>query len=350
MSYKAFISHEVANWKTEKRFAYLYRVIADSESGTPRQLLFLELAKEADGQATLWQYELKKSGTPVPGAYHPDLSVSILAWLIRKLGPRSVKLLLSALKLHGLSVYSGWQPEDISPSPMPDEENPQPHNHALAELRIALFGLNDGLMSIGCLLAGLAGAYSENSIILLVGAGGVLAASISLAAGEYVTASSKRKMLSQPHTLKINDRIYPAKETAELATIYRAHGMSELEAQAQARRMISDPEIGQVSQALDGLVLNQQEAGSPWIAALLSFFAFVAGGVIPLSPYLLDVRRYPLLISIVVTSFALFGVGAALSRFTGRGALWGGLRMLLIYAAAGGVANLIGNFLGGGIG
>jgi hypothetical protein len=58
--------HELNSWYEEKRSAYLYRIISDQESGTPRQLLFLELAKEADHQSELWVAELKKIGAETP--------------------------------------------------------------------------------------------------------------------------------------------------------------------------------------------------------------------------------------------------------------------------------------------
>jgi VIT1/CCC1 family predicted Fe2+/Mn2+ transporter len=139
---------------------------------------------------------------------------------------------------------------------------------------------------------------------------------------------------------------YPQEEAGELALIYSARGLPEAEARALAMRMIADPEMGLDTLAREELGLNPDELGSPWVAAISSFFAFVAGGVIPLVPYLLDIHRHPLLISIVLTGLCLFGVGAALSLFTGRGALLGGLRMLLIGGAAGSVTYLIGNLLG----
>ena len=54
--------HELNSWKEEKRSAFLYRILSDRESGTPRQLLFLELAREADNQADLWAVEARKAG------------------------------------------------------------------------------------------------------------------------------------------------------------------------------------------------------------------------------------------------------------------------------------------------
>jgi VIT1/CCC1 family predicted Fe2+/Mn2+ transporter len=72
--------------------------------------------------------------------------------------------------------------------------------------------------------------------------------------------------------------------------------------------------------------------------------------VIPLLPFLLGKSSHALFISIGLTAAALFGVGATLSLFTGRGALRGGLRMLLIGAGAGALTYAIGTMLGVGLG
>lgn len=340
--------HELESWKEEKRSAYLYRIISDQESGTPRQLLFLELAKEADSQAELWVNELRKSGHTAPLQYAPDMRVRIVAWLVRKLGPRKIKPILAAIKIRGLSVYSGRHPAG---HPMPTSLDEVGASHrgggGSGGLRAAVFGVNDGLVSIACLVMGVAGAASESGVILLTGVAGLLAGAFSMAAGEYVSMRSQREMFEYQIGLERDELAqYPEEEAGELALIYSARGLPEDEAMALAKRMIADPEMGLDTLAREELGLNPDELGSPWVAALSSFFAFVAGGVIPLLPYLLDMPRQQLLVSIVLTGIALFSVGAVLSLFTGRGAVLGGLRMLLIGGAAGAVTYLIGDLLG----
>ena len=97
------------------------------------------------------------------------------------------------------------------------------------------------------------------------------------------------------------------------------------------------------------LGLNPDELGSPWGAAFFSFWSFALGAAIPLAPFLFSSSSSNLLVSIGFTALALFGVGATLSLFSGRGALKGGLRMLLIGAAAGGATYLIGRMIGAGL-
>lgn len=340
--------HELDSWKEEKRSAYLYRIISDQESGSPRQLLFLELAKEADNQADLWAVESRKAGLMVPERYVPDLRVQVVAWLARKLGPRKIRPILAAIKIRGLSVYSARR-LDHHPIPTSVDEVGASHRGSgrSGGLRAAVFGVNDGLVSIACLVMGVAGATSEHGVILLTGVAGLLAGALSMAAGEYVSMRSQREMFEYQIGLERDELAqYPNEEAAELALIYRARGMGEEEARALAQRMIADPEMGLDTLAREELGLNPEELGSPWTAAFSSFFAFVAGGTIPLLPYLLDIQRHALLVAIVLTGIALFAVGAVLSLFTGRGALWGGLRMLAIGGAAGAVTYLIGDLMG----
>jgi len=340
--------HELNSWKEEKRSAYLYRIISDRESGTPRQLLFLELAREADNQADLWAVEARKSGHAVPERYVPDLRVRLIAWLAKTLGPRKMRTILAAIKIRGLSVYSSRRP-GFHPVPQTVEEVGASHkgNGSSGGLRAAVFGINDGLVSIACLVMGVAGASSEHGVILLTGVAGLLAGAFSMAAGEYVSMRSQREMFEYQIGLERDELAqYPNQEAAELALIYQARGMNREEARSLAERMIADPEMGLDTLAREELGLNPDELGSPWIAALSSFFSFVGGGLVPLLPYVLGVERHPLLVATLLTAGALFIVGAALSLFTGRSALWGGLRMLGIGGAAGLVTYLIGDLLG----
>jgi VIT1/CCC1 family predicted Fe2+/Mn2+ transporter len=341
--------HEFDSWKEEKRSAYLYRILSDHESGTPQQLLFLELAKEADDQAELWARELRKAGHNVPEKYNPDRRVKIVAWLLRRLGPRRIKPILAAIKIRGLSVYSGRRPGGQHLMPTSVDEVGASHRGSgrSGGLRAAVFGVNDGLVSIACLVLGVAGASSEAGLILLTGVAGLLAGAFSMAAGEYISMRSQREMFEYQIGLEREELAqYPDEEAGELALIYQARGMEQEEAMALAKRMIADPEMGLDVLAREELGLNPEELGSPWTAAISSFFAFVTGGTVPLLPYLLGVERDALLIAILITLLALFGIGTVLSLFTGRNAIWGGLRMLAIGSTAGAVTYFIGGLLG----
>lgn len=337
------------SWRQEKRSAYLYRLIAQTEKVASRQQLFSELAREAENQTALWMAQAVKSGAHIPDNYQPELRANVVAWLIRKLGAANIRPILAAIKIRGLSVYSSRQTAGFHPQPSTVEEVGASHRGASNNggLRAAVFGVNDGLVSIMCLISGVAGAASNNATILLTGIAGLLAGAFSMAAGEYISMRSQREMFEYQIGLERDELAqYPQEEASELALIYTARGMPQHDAQALAQRMIADPELGLDTLAREELGLNPDELGSPWLAACSSLLAFTAGGTVPLLPYLFGVQHYALPLAVAATALALFLVGASISLFTGRNGLSGGLRMLLIGSAAGTLTYAIGHVMG----
>jgi VIT1/CCC1 family predicted Fe2+/Mn2+ transporter len=160
---------------------------------------------------------------------------------------------------------------------------------------------------------------------------------------------SQREMFEYQIGLERDElREYPEEEAEELALIYEARGMQLEEARRITRELVKHESNALDALAREELGLNPDDLGSPWGAALSSFLAFAIGAVIPLLPFLfgLPLGR-AVTIAAVVTGISLFGVGTVLSLFTGRNALLGGLRMVLIGGGAGLVTWLIGSAIGG---
>jgi vacuolar iron transporter family protein len=139
---------------------------------------------------------------------------------------------------------------------------------------------------------------------------------------------------------------YPEEEAEELALIYQARGLPRDDAVRLATQLSADPARALDTLAREELGLNPDDLGSPWGAALFSFSAFAIGAAIPLLPFLIAGGVSSMAIAIALTMLALFGVGTALSLFTGRNAWWSGVRMLAIGCAAGAVTYAIGKMLG----
>jgi VIT1/CCC1 family predicted Fe2+/Mn2+ transporter len=340
----------LAGWADEMRSAYLYRIVADAEGGTPREKLFRGLAGEAESQAAIWAESASKQGAAVPQRYVPDARAKVVAALVRRHGPRAVRMVLAAMKVRGLSVYTHAQPGH--PRPTSIEEMAKRHRGigGGGNLRAAVFGVNDGLVSNCSLILGVAGAAASNSVILLSGIAGLLAGAFSMAAGEWVSVRSQREMFEYQIGLERKELAeYPAEEAQELALIYEARGLPPDEAAALATATIADPARALDTLAREELGLNPDELGSPWGAATFSFLSFAAGALIPLAPFLLLKGGAALGTSIGVTAVALFAVGAAISLFTGRSAVRDGLRMLAIGSVAGALTFSIGKLLGVGL-
>lgn len=333
------------SWKEEKRSAWLYRRVSDAESGTPRQVLFLELAQAADDQAQLWATEAAKTGIQVPGTYHPDIRTRFVARLLPVFGIAPLRRVLAAMKVRGMTLYNA--PVHDGASSVMRKREAHHGKDGGGALRAAVFGVNDGLVSNASLILGVAGASPEPSVILLAGSAGLLAGAFSMAAGEYVSVRAQREYYEYQITLEREELAeYPLEEVAELTLIYTAKGLPQADAERLANRLLEDPDQALDTLAREELGLNPEELGSPWAAAIASFLAFSLGAFLPLLPYLMLSGDMALYGTLAATGLALFGVGSTISLFTGRQALYGGLRMLLIGGLAGAATWSIGRALG----
>jgi VIT1/CCC1 family predicted Fe2+/Mn2+ transporter len=214
-------------------------------------------------------------------------------------------------------------------------------------LRAAVFGVNDGLVSNFSLVLGMAGADLGAHVVVLAGVAGLVAGAFSMAAGEYVSMRVQREVLESALELErreIEDE--PEAERQEVAVILRAQGVPPDDAERIAWRVMEDPAVALDLMARQELGLDPDELGSPLGAASSSFAAFAAGALIPLVPFLLLAFGAAVVVSIVLSGVSLFAVGAAAARLSGRPALFGGGRMLLIGAAAAAVTYGIGKVLG----
>ncbi len=334
--------HALDSWLEEKRSAWLYQRIAAAEPDATLRQAFVDLARSADRQAGIWADTAHRQGIIPPAHYTPDTRTRLVAQLIRLMGPRALIGVLAAMKVRGMSLYRHPGHGLTRPGTL-EAQHRAPGS---GNLRAAVFGINDGLVSNAALILGIAGAGVAPEMVLLAGLAGLLAGAGSMAAGEYISVRSQREFYEYQIGLEAEElELYPQEEAAELALIYEAKGIPRDEAIALATRLIADPEQALDTLAREELGLNPAELGSPWGAALSSFAAFSVGAAMPLLPWMLtDTAQLP--ISLAVSGAALFVIGATISLFTGRGALFGGLRMLAIGSAAGGLTWLVGRMLG----
>lgn len=339
--------HELESWAEEKRSAYLYRVVAEAEAGTSRQKLFTELAQSAENQAQIWARHAREAGLSVPDRFVPGMRARVVAYLVRRLGPRSLRGVLSAIKVRGMSLYAGAAPGHEMPRTVDDVSRRHHGVGSGGNLRAAVFGVNDGLISNASLIMGMAGATSNNALLLLSGAAGLIAGAFSMAAGEYISVRSQREMYEYQIALEKEElERYPEEEAEELRLIYEARGLPREEAAQLANSLIADPDRALATLTREELGLNVEDLGSPQGAAAFSFISFAGGAAIPLLPFVFSDGADSLLVAIALSAAALFAVGATLSLFTGRGAVFSGVRMLAIGTCAGTFTYLVGGLLG----
>ena len=142
------------SWGEELESAFIYRSLAASEREAEHRALFAKLAAEAEKQAAIWARHLE----PKPPAFRPSVRARAVVALVRWFGGRRLSLVLAAMKVRGMSVYSA-APTSGHPMHRPVGEIGRRHRSAAgSNLRAMVFGANDGLVSNASLILGVAGA------------------------------------------------------------------------------------------------------------------------------------------------------------------------------------------------
>src|SRR5436190_8327209 len=140
------------------------------------------------------------------------------------------------------------------------ERNRNPGGNAL---RAAVLGANDGLVSNFCLIMGVSGAGGGRAPIVIAGLAGLLAGSISMALGEWLSVQSARELYANQLRIEATElEGHPDEEEAELQQIYGAKGLTQDEARDLARRIVrGDRAEGLDTMAREGLGINTQDPG-----------------------------------------------------------------------------------------
>lgn len=213
----------------------------------------------------------------------------------------------------------------------------------LAGIREVVFGGQDGLISTTTLVAGLAATASQNVVVLVAGAIATVAGALSMAVGSYLASHAQRQLYEAElagEQREIAEK--PGEEMAELLAALVGRGMPRHEAIAVARRIAGHPRL--MIDLLGALELGLVPEGlaSPLRDAVVTGLAFAAGSVIPLLPFLVLGIRAALVATMLLGLAALFALGAAKARLSGRPVLASGLEVV----ALGGAAGLLGYALG----
>jgi VIT1/CCC1 family predicted Fe2+/Mn2+ transporter len=228
-----------------------------------------------------------------------------------------------------------------------DETDPrrQGINQRLNWLRAGVLGANDGIVSVAGIVVGVAGASVSTGAIGLAGLAGLVAGALSMAAGEYVSVSTQRDteeaLIAEE---KRELETMPEAELAELASIYRAKGLSAPLAQQVAEELT---DRNALEAHLDAeLNIDADDLSNPWVAGLASALSFTVGALLPLLMILLtpEAVRIPLTFGAVLLALVLTGFVSA--RLGGAPAPRAVIRNMLGGAAAMVITFLIGRLAG----
>lgn len=214
--------------------------------------------------------------------------------------------------------------------------------------RAAVLGVNDGLVSTLCLVVGVAAAGSPASAVLLAGFAGILAGSISMAAGEWISVKAQVELFEGVLSdLKKAVKEDPKLLTNTLAHTFAKYGMTHESAHDAAKDIAKHGRGFMRVYSAQVIGLNPDELGSPWRAALSSFVLFALGSLAPIMPWLLGMNGLSAIgLAIVLTSLGGLFVGGFTARSSGKNVGYGAMRQLLIIAFAAAVTYGIGYVFG----
>ncbi|MBP1240779.1 VIT1/CCC1 family predicted Fe2+/Mn2+ transporter [Frigoribacterium sp. PvP120] len=377
-----------------------YRDLARRRTGEERAIL----VALADAEARHAQHWLDLLGDDVGRPVRTDLRTRVLGLLARRFG--SIFVLALVQSAEARSPYA--TDADATDAMAADERIHGEVVRGLAErgrnrlsgsFRAAVFGANDGLVSNLALVLGISASGVPNRVVLATGLAGLLAGALSMGAGEYVSVRSQRELLDASTPDAAARSVLPDLDVDanELALVYRARGMSPVDAEARARDVLravtpvtspfrlpgeavattrgAEPagdgadtadalpgdavdaggagSAGGASRAPEGAPtpapVEHETLGTALGAAGSSFCFFASGAVIAVLPYLFGLQGLvAVVVAAVLVGLALLGTGAVVGLLSGASPLRRALRQLAIGYGAAGATYLLGLLLGTG--
>ena len=210
------------------------------------------------------------------------------------------------------------------------------YSHRVGWLRAAVLGANDGILSTGSLVVGVAAANTGRHGVLLAGVAGLVSGAMSMAAGEYVSVSSQRDTEQADLARERRElRDMPDMELQELEQIYISRGLEPELAGKVAEQLTARGALA--AHARDELGITEALAARPVQAAIASAATFALGAALPLvTAVLVPESRVGAAVSATSLVFlAALGAlsagagGAAILRGTVRVTFWGAFAMAL---------------------
>jgi VIT1/CCC1 family predicted Fe2+/Mn2+ transporter len=210
------------------------------------------------------------------------------------------------------------------------------HTGRIGWLRAAVLGANDGILSTSSLVLGVAAAHVTHSNILIAGIAGLVAGSMSMAAGEYVSVHSQADTEEAELNLERTELKEDHQgEQKELMAIYVARGLDPPLAKRVADQLMRHDALG--AHARDELGISETFRARPIQAALASAGSFAIGAGLPLMATALAPPAHfiPVVAGTSLVFLALLGGLAARAGGAGvrvgaiRVTFWGALAMAL---------------------
>lgn len=344
------IGRYLKNLRIERDNAALYTRLAELVDDPRLARAYRRIAEGERGSADFWCARLAELGVTAP-ASHPRLRVRLLGRLAQWFGtgfvmPRVVRL-EHADHIETPVDRAGHRFHFITADGRGSRAERQ-RGAGGNTLRASVLGANDGLVSNASLVMGMAGAASDNHVVLLAGIAGLVAGACSMALGEWLSVNSSREYYQAQITERA-ERLAVAPDEGErsIARIYRDKGLEDAQAEHLAEHLAESPVTALDTLVREDLGIDPADlGGSAWSASISSFCFFAFGALFPVAPYIFLGGDTALYTSIASTFIGLCLIAIGTSLFTGRSLGFSIVRQLAITAAAAAVTFGVGHVFG----
>ena len=232
---------------------------------------------------------------------------------------------------------------------MPQTPHIERHFTASDVVRDIVIGMADGLTVPFALAAGLSGAIAQTGIIVTAGLAEIAAGSIAMGLGGYMAAKSDAEHYAKEREREKREVAeIPHEEMREVAEVFMEYGLTEDETWPIVQALKRQPKNWIDFMMRFELGLEKPNPSRAITSALTIAGAYIAGGLVPLAPYIFaHTASTALMWSIVLTLIALLVFGFVKGRFTGTRPVRSALQTALIGSVAAGAAFAIARMIGG---
>jgi VIT1/CCC1 family predicted Fe2+/Mn2+ transporter len=226
---------------------------------------------------------------------------------------------------------------------MPATHHVERHFLGSDVVRDVVIGMSDGLTVPFALAAGLSGAIASSSVIVTAGLAEIAAGSVAMGLGGYLAARSDAEHYASEEARERREvQEIPAQEQQEIVDVLARYGLTADEVAPVVAGLKRRPGAWVEFMMRFELGLERPDPKRALRSALTIAAAYIAGGLVPLSPYfVVHMPSAALPFSVAVTMTALLVFGAVKGRFTGGKTARSAIQTVLVGGLAAGAAFLL---------
>lgn len=227
------------------------------------------------------------------------------------------------------------------------QEHVESHFQSTELVRDVVIGMADGLTVPFALAAGLSGAIGSSHIVVMAGLAEIAAGSIAMGLGGYLAARGDAEHYVSERLREEREILERTQdEEEEIYEIFEEYGVTRAESGSVLSALKRNPRSWVDFMMRFELGLEKPARHRARQSASIIAFSYIAGGIIPLLPYMLMHRSTSaLLVSVAITLTALFFFGAVKGKLTGGGTWKSALQTVVIGGLAAGAAYLLARLL-----